>query len=204
VPTYQGFEVLEIEPSATGERTNDYTRSIFRHDSRTGKLRAADRGGVAVVRPGGFIWLMEGRAEIQTYRDFIAARKGALVPFWVPTWQHDLQMATDLVSGNVNLSVVNIGYTKFMFPTPARRHLAFILADGTKYYRKVTAATEGTDTETMTLDSSIGVLVPAASTMVSFLTLCRLAVDDPELAWHTRDVAEAVLDFVELPQETPA
>jgi hypothetical protein len=204
VPTYQGFEVLEIEPSATGERTIEYTRSIFRHDSRTGKLRAADRGGVAVVRPGGFIWLMEGRAEIQTYRDFIAARKGALVPFWVPTWQHDLQMATDLVSGNPNLSVVNIGYTKFMFPTPARRHLAFILADGTKYYRKVTAATEGTDTETLTLDSSIGVLVPAASTMVSFLTLCRLAVDDPELAWHTRDVAEAVLDFVELPQETPA
>jgi hypothetical protein len=204
MPTYQGFDVLELEPSATGERSTDYTRSIFRHDSRTGKLRVADRSGVAVARPSGFVWLMEGRAEIQAYRDFTAARKGALVPFWVPTWRHDLQMATDLTAGNVNLSVVKIGYTKFMFSTPARRHLAFLLADGTKFYRKATAAAEGTDTETLTLDSSIGVLVPAASTMVSFLTLCRLAVDDPELTWHTRDVAEAILDFVELPQEVPA
>lgn len=204
MPTYQGFDVLEIEPSAIGERTMDHARSIFRHDSRTGKLRAVDRSGVAVISPGGFIWLMEGRNEIQSYRDFIAARKGALVPFWVPTWQHDLPMAADLTAGNVNLSIVKIGYTKFMFAASARRHLAFILADGTKYYRKVTAATEGTDTETLTLDSSIGVSVPAASTMVSFLTLCRLAVDDPELVWHSRDVAEAVLDFVELPREAPA
>jgi hypothetical protein len=204
MPTYQGFDVLELEPSATGERSTDYTRSIFRHDSRTGKLRVADRSGVAVVRPGGFVWLMEGRAEIQAYRDFIAARKGALVPFWVPSWQHDLVMGADLTAGNVSLLITRIGYAKFMFPTVARRHIAFLLADGTKYYRKVTAAAEGTDTETLTLDSSIGVLVPAASTMVSFLTLCRLTVDDQELTWHTRDVAEAILDFVELPQEVPA
>lgn len=204
MPIYQGFDVLELEPSATGERSTDYACSTFRHDSRVGKLRVADRSGVAVARPGGFVWLMEGRAEIQAYRDFIAARKGALVPFWVPSWQHDLVMAADLTAGNVSLLVSKIGYTKFMFPTAARRHLAFILADGTKYYRTVTAAAEGTDTETLTLASAIGVLVPAASTMVSFLTLCRLAVDDPELTWHTRDVAEAVLDFVELPQEAPA
>ncbi len=55
----------------------------------------------------------------------------------------------------------------------------------------------------LTLDTSIGVLIPKA-TMVSFLTLCRLAVDDPELAWHNRDLAEVVLDFVELPKEVPA
>lgn len=204
MPTYQGSDVLELEPSDLGDRAMNYTRSVFRHDSRTGKLRVLDRSGVAILQPSGFVWLMEGRAEIQAYRDFIAARKGALVPFWVPTWRHDLQMSVDLASGNVNLSVTKIGYTKFMFSTPARRHLAFLLADGTKYYRKVTAAAESTDTETLTLDSSISVLVPAASTMLCFLTLCRLAVDDPELAWHNRDLAEAVLDLVELPQEAPA
>jgi hypothetical protein len=40
--------------------------------------------------------------------------------------------------------------------------------------------------------------------MVSFLALCRLAADEPELTWHNRDLAEAVLDFVELPKEVPA
>jgi hypothetical protein len=201
--TYQGFDVLEIEPSAVASREFTHRRSLAHLDSRTGKLRARDRSGVAVVRPGGFVWLLDGRTEIQAYRDFIAARRGALVPVWVPTWNRDLEMDTDLAAGNVNLSISKIGYTKFMFPTVARRHIAFLLADGTRYYRKIIGASESSSNEVLTLDSSISVLIPKA-TMVAFLALCRLAVDDPELTWHNRDVAEAVLDFVELPKEVPA
>jgi hypothetical protein len=201
--TYQGFDVLEIEPSAVASREFTHRRSLAHLDSRTGKLRARDRSGVAVVRPGGFVWLLDGRTEIQAYRDFIAARRGALVPVWVPTWNRDLEMDTDLAAGNVNLSISKIGYTKFMFTTVARRHIAFLLADGTRYYRKIIGASESSSNEVLTLDSSIGVPIPKA-TMVAFLTLCRLAVDDPELTWHNRDVAEAVLDFVELPKEVPA
>ncbi len=201
--TYQGFDVLEIEPSAVSSREFTHRRSLARLDSRTGKLRARDRSGVAVVSPGGFVWLMEGRAEIQAYRDFIVARRGALVPVWVPTWNRDLEMDADLSAGNVNLSISKIGYTKFMFPTVARRHIAFLLADGTRYYRKIIGSSEASSNEVLTLDSSISALVPKV-TIVSFLTLCRLAADDPELAWHNRDVAEAVLDFVELPKEVPA
>lgn len=200
---YQGFEVLEVEPSAVQDRAHAHSRSLARLDSRTGKLRARDRSGVPVVRPGGFVWLMCSRAEIQVWRDFIAARRGALVPFWTPTWNRDLEMDADLAMGNANLSVSKIGYTKFMFPAVARRHVAFLLADGTRHYRKVTAASEGANNEVLTLDSGISVLAPKG-TMVSFLTLTRLASDEPELAWHNRDLAESVLDFVELPKETPA
>jgi hypothetical protein len=204
MPTvYQGFDVFEVEPSHVNDREFTHRRSMARLDSRTGKLRARDRSGVAVVRPGGFVWLLDGRTEIQTYRDFIAARRGALVPVWVPTWNRDLEMDTDLSAGNVNLSISKIGYTKFMFPTAARRHIAFLLADGTRHYRRITGASEGGSNEVLTLDSSIGVLIPKA-TMVSLLTLCRLAKDEPELTWHNRDLAEAVLDFVELPKEVPA
>jgi hypothetical protein len=85
----------------------------------------------------------------------------------------------------------------------ARRHIAFLLADGTRHYRKITGASEGSSNEVLTLDGSIGVLIPKA-TMVCFLTLVRLATDEPELVWHNRDLAEAVLDFVELPKEVPA
>jgi hypothetical protein len=204
MPTvYQGFDVFEIEPSAVNEREFTHRRSMARLDSRTGKLRARDRSGVAVVRPDGFVWLLDGRTEIQSYRDFIAARKGALVPVWVPTWNRDLEMDADLSAGNMNLSISKIGYTKFMFPTVARRHIAFLLADGTRHYRKITGASEGSSNEVLTLDGSIGVLIPKA-TMVCFLTLVRLATDEPELVWHNRDLAEAVLDFVELPKEVPA
>lgn len=201
---YLGYDVLEIEPNATVQREHTYTRSLARLDSRAGKLRVSDRSGVAVVEPTGFGWLMEGRTEIQAYLDFLAAQKGSLVPFWFPSWQHDLVMSVDLAALSVSLVVVKMGYTQFMFSHPARRHLAFLLDDGTKHYRKVIGTAEGAQTETLTLDSSISVLVPALSTMLGFLRLVRLAVDDPELVWHTREVAETTLDFVELPQEAPA
>ena len=201
---YLGYDVLEIEPNAGVQREHSYTRSLARLDSQAGKLRVTDRSGLPVVEPAGFGWLMEGRTEIQTYLDFLAAQKGSLVPFWCPSWQHDLVMSVDLAALSVSLVVVKMGYTQFMFADPARRHLAFLLDDGTKHYRKVIATAEGAQTETLTLDSGISVLVPALSTMLGFLRLVRLAVDDPELAWHTREVAETTLDFVELPQEAPA
>ncbi len=201
--TYLGFDVLEIEPEA--DREQSYTRSVLRLDNKTGKMRGVDRTGVAVVEAKGFRWLMEGRAEIQAYRDFITARKGTVVPFWVPTWKHDMELVADILNTGNTLTISRMGYTKFMFAQPARRHLAiFLPGSSTPYYRKITAASEAASTETLTLDANIPVTVPKDGSMVSFLTLVRLAVDDPELAWHNRDVAEALLDFVELPREVPA
>lgn len=203
MPTYEGFDVLEIEPNDTGDKAMEHTRSLVRLDSRTGALAVADRSGVAVLRNAPFVWTMDGRAEIQDCLDWIASRKGALVPFWVPTWRHDLVLSEALTSG-VELTIVESGYTAHQFPHPARRHLAFILAGGAKYYRKVEDAQDNGDgTETLTIDSSIPETVPTTA-LVSFLTLCRLAVDDPEIVWHTKTVAEASLDFVELPLEVAA
>jgi hypothetical protein len=91
-----------------------------------------------------------------------------------------------------------------MFDKPARRHLAFLLADGTKYYRKVVSASEQPTTETLPLDASLPVTAPKDTTMVCFLELCRQAVDDSELVWWALDVAVANLQSVEIPQEAPA
>jgi hypothetical protein len=204
MPTYEGYDVLEIEPHDTGEKAFDYTRSLIRLDSRTGGVMVEDRSEVAVLRGSAFVWIMDGRAEVTEFRNWVADRKGALIPFWVPSWRHDLILSEDFASG-VDVSIVNTGYTEHLLPHPARNRLAFILANGNKYYRFVETAVDNLDgTETLTLDSSIAEPVPAASAMVSFLMLCRLAVDDPELIWRTRLVAEAALDFVELPQEVAA
>lgn len=200
--TYLGFDVLEIDPGP--DREGSDTRNLHRLDAKAGKLRIVDRTGLPVVEPKGFRWLMDGRADIQVYRDFIAARKGALVPFWVPTWRHDLELVADILNTGNTVTISRVRYTTFMFPQTARRHVAIFLPDGSKYYRKVIGASEATSTETLTLDSNIPVTVPKDGSMVSFLTLARLAVDDPQLDWHNRDLAEAVLDFVELPRETPA
>lgn len=207
MPVYQGFDVLEVEPSRPDEGVNEtFTRSLQRLDSLTGKVRAVDRSGVPTVEWQPFQWFMDSRDAIQEFLDWRTARKGMLVPFWVPTWQHDLNLTQVTALGNPNVLVRNFGYTKFMFQHPARRHLAFLLSDGTgtKYYRKVVDSQESGADEQLTLDSALPVVIQPGSLMLSFFTLVRMSADDVPLTWHTKEFAEATLQFIELPKEYPA
>ena len=89
------------------------------------------------------------------------------------------------------------------FPSPARRYIALI-SGANKVYRRITAASEGTDTETLTLDTPPGVAFAVAATLVSYLLLCRLTEDDVALEWENTEVASAALTFAEQPLEVPA
>lgn len=203
-----GYDVLEVQPNTGQERDSTYTRLMTIFDSRTGPRKAEDRADVAVVKSSGFNWQLHGRREIEEFRAFLQARKGACVPFWVPTWQHDLVLAADIGAGIAGLKILNMGYTKFMWADPARRYLAIFALDGSqrRAYRKIVSSAEGTPHETLTLDGAVipsGQLL-ADQVLVSFLTLVRLAADDPELIWHSRDTAEVTLSFVEVPLEVPA
>ncbi len=200
---YQGYDVLEIEPD--GPRRHTPTRNRFRFDNRTGVLYTLDRSKRPILQREEFIWLLDGRSEVEEFQQFLFARKGALIPFWVPTWQHDLILDADVGSSDTVITIKGTGYASLMFPHTARRHLAFLLNDGsgTKIYRDVIDAVPGGATETITVAAPPGIALPKASTKISFLALCRLAVDDPEMLWHTTEIAETRLGFIELPAEAP-
>lgn len=202
---YLGYDVLEIEPS-WDEPVSRNTRNVYRLDPGMGKVSVSDRSGVPVMDRKGFRWVMDGgRADIQVFRDFISNRAGMRVPFWVPTWRKDMALTADLPVGNAGMIIQGIGFTKYMYGANCRHYLAFIMPDRTKSYRHITASADpGNGTESITLDSAFAFTLPAASVMISFLTLCRLADDKPRLLWHTPNLAESTLEFVELPQEVPA
>lgn len=199
---YNGFGVLEVEPSFDDPQSK-YVRSNFRLDSKTGAIRTLDRTGVAVVEPHGFRWVMDGRVEVQAYRDFLSGQLGACVPFWVPSWRNDLVLSQDVPANSASFLIKRSSYTKFQFSAKSRRYIAVIMPDRTKYYRKITTAVDGTNTESITLDSGVPVIMPQA-TVISFLSLVRLSFDDPQLMWHNSNLAEVTLDFTELPLEVPA
>lgn len=113
-------------------------------------------------------------------------------------------MAVDATATDANVIVQETGYTKHQFSKASRRQLAFILSDGSTVYRTVTGSTApGNGTEVLTLDSAVGVAIPAATTMVAFLHLVRLESDVVEVKWHHQTLAEASLRFVEVPREIP-
>jgi hypothetical protein len=195
-----GYDLLQVvpdwkEPSATARR------NIAKLDTGIGPISVLDRSGTSFQEIE-FPWFLSGRSEIQQLRDFIDRRMGALSPFWVPTWRADLVLDADAPSNASAISVKACGYASRMFAYTARRYLAIRTPAGGWIYRKATSASVVGSSESIGLDSQVGMILPAG-TAVSFLVLCRLADDAAEIDWKTAGVATAKTRFLELPREVP-
>lgn len=200
-----GYDVLDLAPNADQDCATQYSRTVQIIDYNTGKSKSIDHSGVALSRLSGFLWTLSGRSEIAAYRAWAALRKGRQKAFWAPTWRHDIVQREDLAAGGINLVIEKTGYARYQYEHAARRYLCFAKLDGSgdRCYRKVTAVYDGDSEDTLVLDAALSETqsIAAGSCMISFLRLVRLAADDPELTWHSRDVAEASLEFQELPLE---
>jgi hypothetical protein len=201
---YQGYDVLEVMPNWSRDLSRTYKRSLVTLDPKIGPIQVDDKGGSAVVEQS-FPWFLQNHPSVTTLRAFILKRFGQLVPFWTPTWDQDLVLSTDVGATDPAIVIQSVYYTRFFFPIKSRRYIAFIPQNGgANVYRKITGSIDnGNGTETLTLDSPTGVTFPKSSTMLSFLTLSRLASDDAEIDWMTNDVAQAELTFQEVPREVP-
>lgn len=200
---YLGLDVLEIPPNTTGAEKDGYSRSVAHLDPGFGKV-TADGRSYGPVPAYEFAWFMDGRSDVDTFKQFIANRKGQAVPFWVPSWCPDLVLAADAAAIDTSIIVQAVDYTSRLFTKNARRYLAIVLDNGTLIYRHVTlAVNNGNGTETLTLDSAVGSAAPASTTMVSFLRYSRLGEDEITTKWESTTMAQAVLKIVEIPAEAP-
>ena len=200
---YLGLNVLEVQPNRAKDPRRSFLRSLTKMDAGTGKTTVQDRAGISRSELE-FDWFLDGRSEIAVFQAFLLARKGRAVPFWVPSWRHDLVLNQDAGAIDTSITVKATGFTKYQFGQTSRRQVAFILSDGTMIYRRITGSNDpGNGTEVLTLDSALGVAVPAATTMVCFLHLVRLASDAVEVLWHHQTLAEASMRFTEVPREIP-
>lgn len=205
--TYRGFDVLILDYNRDGPITDRLSRDFVVLDATTGLRTATENSeSPAGVRP--FKWTAIGRDEIASMRDFLDARKGRAVPFWLPSFQWDLTLSEDATAAQSVLSLVWMRYTQQMFgTTAARRHLAiWTLGDGSSMdcYRVSAANDPATGlTETITIDPSAAADYPAATTVLSFLKLCRLEDDRVTISYPSVNVAEAEIMVREIPHEAP-
>lgn len=204
--TYLGFDVLELEPNwGTAGLSDIYLRSAVRLDAGVGKVQVDAQSGGPTVQQA-YSWFMQNRTDIGTFKTFLAARAGAAVPFWMPTWKKDLVLASDAGSTDTGIVITYTGFTKYQYPNTARRYIALIATDGsgTKAYMHATSSNDpGTGQETISFSAQLGYAFKAASTMVCFLPLCRLASDIVQTNWHNSTMAEAQLSIIEIPKEVP-
>jgi hypothetical protein len=201
---YRGFDVLEIPAHWPTDLKRKYTRSMISIDPEVGPITVIDQGGAPYISQP-FPMLILSHAEVTKLRAFILARFGRLRPFWLPTWDQDLVLSQDLNAADTGIKIQSEFYTRFMFPNRARRFVALIPTDssGNIYHQITSSVDNGDGTETLQFESPIGRDMKAARTMVSFLVFARLNSDDTEIDWLSNDVAEATLEFQELPKEVP-
>lgn len=198
--SYLGFDVLEISPNARDPREDAFLRSVATFDPVLGRSVTRSRDAAPQGRRP-LLWTCANRAEIVAFQAFLAARKGRLVPFWMPSRRQDLLLNQSVAAADPGIVIRATGYTRFMFPVPGRRHLAF-LAGGSWVIRSVDSSAEGGASESLQLSSPLGVSLPS-SALVCHLLYCRLAADEVELIYHTDSIAEAQIDYLEIPREAP-
>jgi hypothetical protein len=202
---YKGFDVLEVMPNwAFAPLKRSYKRSLVTIDPKIGPIEVIDKGGTAIIGQE-FPWWVDGHSNITGFRAFMLRRMGQFSPFWIPTWDQDLVLFQDVLSTDPAIRIKSEFYTRFFFPTPARRYIAFIPQDGSgNVYCKVTAASDNGDgTETLTLDNATGKNFPKATTMISLLTFARLASDSVSIKWDSTEHAESMVELQEVPREIP-
>jgi hypothetical protein len=202
---FKGFDVLEIMPNWEGSPLKrSYKRSMVTIDPKVGPIEVIDKGGTAIVDQE-FPWWLDTHPTVTAFRAFVIRRFGQLNPFWVPTWDQDLVLVQDVLSTDTGIKIKSEFYTKFLFASEARRFIAFIPVDGSgNVYGKITGAVDNGDgTETLTLEALTGKNFAKGSTMVSFLTLARLASDMVSIKWASSDHADAQVPLQEVPRELP-
>jgi len=154
--------------------------------------------------------MLQGREAVDSFRTFLEARQGRLVPFWLPSWDYDLRLVED-VEGPTNL--LGIRRTEFVDNYlisnvhRVRRYLYFYRSGYETARYITTAEVIDADTEQITVDENLpdDPLGPDSYETICFLNYCRLGSDRIEIKWINGDNAIAMMPvhIIEYELETP-
>lgn len=198
---YLGYDVLDMmTPNRAADIRKDTSRKVIVSGSPHG-IRGAFSPSGQPVDAIPVSWLAYGTVEIEALLAFIAARRGRVVPAWVPSGQQDFSPLA--VVGATSLKFRKFGYTELMYPAfLGRKRIVIYPPAGSPVYAAVVSASDnGDNTETIGTDATLtpyaGLI---ASSNVSFLMLCRLLTDNVDLKWESHALVQCTMRFVEVPQ----
>jgi hypothetical protein len=195
-PTYSGRAVLDERPDRAEDVSEEWARTWTVLDSLTGIVMRDDTSGSPVIRRT-YTWLLSGRAAIDRWMRWAAARAGRLTPLWLPSWADDLRVVQAIGAGDTAIVVDATGSAQYVGAHPLRPALRIETKGGAVYHRAVTgvAAVDATQ-DSISIDSALGVaLQPADVRRVMWLTLARLESDAVEIAYESDSTARLAATF---------
>lgn len=196
-PTYRTLPVLDTPVDWGKDQKTDLYRKATEIDfGRVSEIyRDIESAVPQEVVP--FRWVFAQRADIESFIQWLYSKSGRLKPFWFPTWRTDMVVTQTIAASDTTITIKNIKYTTYVNLGTNRKDIMIELKDGTKFYRRITAASVLSDTEeSLTIDASLGVSVaPSDIKRVSYMWIVRLDTDRVEMLWHSYDGMTVDLSF---------
>jgi hypothetical protein len=190
--THNSKVVVDDENAVSGSMQETFQRNIIvldngissvYHDSPTEKGK---RGSVKRFHA-------TSKQDVWEVRQLIHALRGRQVSFYLPTFGYDLTPAAQLLSGGTALTVVNVGYDKYVKDrrpyTVIRVHFTDSVTNP-PLIRTITASSEiDADTETLTVDSAWpATYQPEDVDRIEYLELVRFDSDSFRFSYEQGDL----------------
>lgn len=162
-----------------------YSRLLVVLDGETGPVDWVDVGDYGYKQQS-ISWLGRGRADQADLRSLLYWLAGRFGKLWVPSFTNDLQLSATIGSSDTTITVEWCGYSDFGDQQLNARDIRIELKNGTVFYRRITASTDGGSTETLTINASLGTTVAVNDVrLISFMFFGQQLSDDLDLIHHT-------------------
>lgn len=174
--TYEDKDVFEFDPLQPG------TKHGFDHPYELSKfigkgISESIYDDADAHETLSFRYLQTSHERIWNIIKFFDANRGRYGEFRIPSWRPDIVVTAAFGSSATQLTTENVEYsTTFLANDRIGRHVMIRFPDGSKVYRKITAATA----TTITLNSSVGTAATADElndVLISFLSYARFESD---------------------------
>jgi hypothetical protein len=187
------FPDYSTNPEPSIYSPNSWLRNPMGVDAR---LRINDYPKFQIKNKYSFV-TAQGISDFNDLFDFCHGRVGTL---WVPSWNQDFFLISNIVAGNNYVDIKDYSYSTYYPSIPGTGRYIFIYINSTHWYaREVLSVYSPTR---LVVDNSFDVDISMAQVKyVCILYLCRFDLDTLEWTFIVPMVAETTTEFIEVPHE---
>jgi hypothetical protein len=196
-PQYRGKDVVTDPSVVLSDMSERILRSVDVFDNGSGPVGVDPERGYP-NRTEMLSMDAIDRAASWTMRRWLHARRGRQRSFWLPSWNADLVVLSDVASAGTSLLVRPIGYPLYYGVTD----VMVVLNDGTSLYNRVlSGAVDVSGNEVLSLEDSFGVAFSASDVRLAcFMKHVRLDTDQAELGHDFAGRTSCALAVIEVPE----
>ena len=208
-PSYKGHEVVTDRNFIISDVRDRIQRELVDMDNSTGVVwRGPQFSYPSPTSSMG--WDVLSREELWDLRRRLHTKRGRWQGFWLPSWNYDLQVVSNIVSTSNQVVVKSTGYPRF----ESERDVVVVGKDGSLHYLQIDSAVTyggwGTlygeaygsdeDYEILTLSTNAGFNMAAeAIEAVCFMSFNRFDADRVEIKHRDAGAASVAIPVREVP-----